>query len=188
MNNINSVLLCHIGVEFVVIAGITFYLNKKINSLDDKINIMRDTLLKYEEIIQNQQQMLIRHEQIIRQLTGGIQSQQQLNMNSMNDRRMRRYTDILNEQTEQYQEPVHSDRTSNKGIFEEIEETDEEMVKELDEILGPEIQMLQTNYEDVEDNNDKPIENANDCDEDYCDLKTDEDIATIKKRNSKEDL
>ncbi len=70
MDKINAVTLCHIGTEFVVIAGVSFWLNRRISSLEEKIDIQNDTISKYEEMINQQGQMLMRHEQIIRQMTG----------------------------------------------------------------------------------------------------------------------
>ena len=70
MDKINAMTLCHIGTEFVVIAGVSFWLNRRISSLEERINIQSDTISKYEEIISQQGQMLMRHEQIIRQITG----------------------------------------------------------------------------------------------------------------------
>jgi len=70
MDKINAMTLCHIGTEFVVIAGVSFWLNRRISSLEEKIDIQNDTINKYEEMINQQGQMLMRHEQIIRQMTG----------------------------------------------------------------------------------------------------------------------
>jgi uncharacterized coiled-coil protein SlyX len=70
MDKINSMTLFHIGTEFVVIAGVSFWLNRRISSLEEQINIQNETINKYEELINQQGQMLMRHEQIIRQITG----------------------------------------------------------------------------------------------------------------------
>ena len=70
MDKINAMTLCHIGTEFVVIAGVSFWLNRRMTSLEEKINMQADIISKYEEIITQQGQMLMRHEQIIRQMTG----------------------------------------------------------------------------------------------------------------------
>lgn len=70
MDKINSMTLFHIGTEFVVIAGVSFWLNRRISSLEEQINIQNETINKYEELINQQGQMLMRHEQIIRQMTG----------------------------------------------------------------------------------------------------------------------
>ena len=70
MDKINAVTLCHIGTEFVIIGTITFWLNRRISSLEEQINIQNDTISKYEEMINHQGQMLMKHDQIIRQLTG----------------------------------------------------------------------------------------------------------------------
>jgi len=70
MDKINAVTLCHIGTEFIVIAGVSFWLNRRITGLEEKIEIQNDLISKYEELINQQGQMLMRHEQIIRQMTG----------------------------------------------------------------------------------------------------------------------
>ena len=58
MDKVPITTLAHAGLEIVVIAGVTFWFNKRISSLQEEVNLMKDTISKYEEIIGQQQQIL----------------------------------------------------------------------------------------------------------------------------------
>jgi uncharacterized coiled-coil protein SlyX len=70
MDKINAMTICHIGAEFVVIAGLSFWLNRRISNLEEKIDIQTETINKYEAMINQQHEMLLRHDQILRQMMG----------------------------------------------------------------------------------------------------------------------
>ena len=69
-SGINNQLLIHVGVELVVIGGITFWLNKRISSADARVEEMADRIAALENVIGQQQQLLLKHEQILRSLVG----------------------------------------------------------------------------------------------------------------------
>lgn len=62
--------LIHVGTELVVIGGLTFWLNKRISSLETIIGSLEHKLSSYENIIQQQNQLINKHEQIFRELFG----------------------------------------------------------------------------------------------------------------------
>lgn len=67
--NLNSQTIAHIGVEFITIAGVAFWLNKKNNSLREEVDMLRNKLNQYEKI-------LVEHDKILRSIVdGGPQSQ-----------------------------------------------------------------------------------------------------------------
>lgn len=68
MEAIDKKTLIHAGIETVVIAGITFYFNKRISTLEDYISQMNEKLNKYEEIIQRQDQVISIHDQALRDM------------------------------------------------------------------------------------------------------------------------
>ncbi len=68
MDKIDNKTLIHIGVETVVIVGVSFWFNKKINALQEDINILKDLNIKYEEIINKQGEIIMSHEQLFNQI------------------------------------------------------------------------------------------------------------------------
>ena len=67
---IDTRFLIHVGTELIVIGGLTFWLNRKINGVSEQVTILQNKLTKYEEIIERQNQLLMRHEQAIRAIFG----------------------------------------------------------------------------------------------------------------------
>lgn len=64
-------MMVHIGAEVVVIGGVFFYLNSKINKIEmgigDAITIS-ERMRKLEDIIRSQQDIIAKHEEILRQI------------------------------------------------------------------------------------------------------------------------
>ena len=71
MQTMNTHTLVHIGVELVIIGGLTFWFQRKTSLLQNEIDQLRDKVSKYEGVIESQGQLLMRHSQILRSLFGG---------------------------------------------------------------------------------------------------------------------
>lgn len=66
MTTIDNQTLLHIGVECVVIGGLTYWQHRKIENVREEVNELKEKLEKYEEIINSQGQLLMQHEQYFR--------------------------------------------------------------------------------------------------------------------------
>ena len=172
MERVNAVTLCHIGTEFVIIAGVTFWLTKRISALEERVAVQNDIIGKYEEIINNQNQILMRHEQIIRQITGNVSFPVQGVKNSdpdHNHRSTNRQTKITGVS------PI-----SNNSSIEDVDISD----SELDRLIGKD-EIKNLNKKNLRDSDvEDPIELI--CEEDRCDLKRPKSNTKVKKRRGVE--
>ena len=176
MDKVNAVTLFHVGAEFVVIAGVTFWLNRRISGLEEKINILNDTIQKYEETMARQNQLLMRHEQIIRQITGAPPlptSPPQENGGGPQQPRPQQ------PRPQQPQTPIAT--TPREDVPPpQVEESDISDT-ELDKLLGDELATLKSSKKQKEPRTiEDPIELI--CEDDHCDLKNSIDQTKIKKR------
>ena len=73
MSAINTQTLIHVGVELVVVAGITFWLNKKISDANIKSAQQADQISQLKAALEQQNQLLMRHEAIFQQMFGSEQ-------------------------------------------------------------------------------------------------------------------
>ncbi len=73
LSSVDTKTMIHVGVEIVVIGGITFYLNKRISGVQEEIGLLREKVESLETIIQQQNQMISQHENILRQIMGASQ-------------------------------------------------------------------------------------------------------------------
>jgi hypothetical protein len=67
--------LIHVGVEFLCAAGLVYWVNSKIgkiNDLEEHSKTLAEKCNKYEEIIAQQQQIIIKHDHMISQLYSAI--------------------------------------------------------------------------------------------------------------------
>ena len=71
MTSVDTKTLVHAGVEIVIIGGIAFWLNTRISGLQEELTVLRQKVESLEGVIQQQNQLLSRHEAILRQITGG---------------------------------------------------------------------------------------------------------------------
>lgn len=76
MDKLDPQTLIHVGVELVVVAGITFWLNRRISSVQGEVGQLNEKLAEFEKVIAQQAQLLHRHEQILNQIFGGSPSGQ----------------------------------------------------------------------------------------------------------------
>lgn len=64
--------LIHVGIELVVMAGMAFWMNKKIGAVEAGQVALVAQMKKYEEIIAQQNSVISRHDAMLRQIfTGG---------------------------------------------------------------------------------------------------------------------
>lgn len=185
MDKINAMTLCHIGTEFVVIAGVSFWLNRRMSSLEEQINIQNDTISKYEELINQQGQMLMRHEQIIRQMTGAPPisggppggSKPQPHVQGGRDQGQSRIHERDGHQR------MHSQQNTTPREFEPQNQPEESDISdtELDKLIGTdELSILKGPKNSRKNTNEDDIELL--CGEDDCGLKNQEMEIKIKKR------
>jgi len=66
MATLDTQTLLHIGIEFVVIGGLTYWQHKNISAVRDEVAELKEKLAKMEEIIASQGQLLMQHEQFFR--------------------------------------------------------------------------------------------------------------------------
>lgn len=71
MNSLDTKTLVHVGVEVVVIGGVAFWLNGKISTVQKELAEALGRIQRMEEIINQQNQVITRHEMILRQIMGG---------------------------------------------------------------------------------------------------------------------
>lgn len=69
--------LIHIGVELIVIGGITFWLNRNINAADLRITELQKQVTALEETVKKQSEIILKHEELLNQIINYIQSPQQ---------------------------------------------------------------------------------------------------------------
>lgn len=62
--------MIHIAAEVTLIAGLGFWMKKRADASDAKIEELEDKLKKYEEILIQQQNLISRHENALRQIFG----------------------------------------------------------------------------------------------------------------------
>lgn len=62
--------LVHAGVELVVVAGMTFYLNRKISAQQEVISQLIEKVTKLEEALVNHSQVIKAHDNVLRPSTG----------------------------------------------------------------------------------------------------------------------
>ena len=189
MDKINAMTLCHIGTEFVVIAGVSFWLNRRISSLEEQINIQNDTISKYEAMINQQGQMLMRHEQIIRQMTGAPPLSGPPGQDAPSPGKARapgrpKSGQPINHGGHQYprsQQPQTPVNTTHREfeLQNQMEESDISD-SELDKLIGDEISILKGSENPKKNTAEDHIELL--CGEDDCDLKNHEMEIKIKKR------
>jgi len=68
MEKVGTQTLIHAGVELVVVGGVTFWLNKKISSLSDEVKSLKEKILQYENIVNQQEQLLLRHDSMLKHI------------------------------------------------------------------------------------------------------------------------
>lgn len=120
MNSVDSKTLVHVGVEFVVIGGVTFWLNKRISSVQEEVLELRKKVESYETVIQQQSRLINRHEEMLSQI---------FNPNHRQER---------SPQTQ----PSTSHNPKQKSFVEEEEEEDEIPPEELDKLIGSELSSI----------------------------------------------
>ncbi len=188
MDKINAVTLCHIGTEFVVIAGVSFWLNRRISSLEEKIDIQNDAISKYEEMINQQNQMLMRHEQIIRQMTGAPPIPRppsgpggsKPGPNTGSGGRQQSPPS----RSHQPQTPINISPNEFESQN-QVEESDTSEISdsELDKLIGTdELSMLKGHRKPRKNVIEDPVSLICEEDDDHCDLKNQEMEIRIKKR------
>lgn len=60
--------LAHVGIELIVTAGLTIWVSKKFGNVSEQIDNLHNKLLKCEELIERQSQMLMGHEKALRMI------------------------------------------------------------------------------------------------------------------------
>ena len=70
MGDMDTKTMIHIGTEILLIGGLGFWMKKRADTLDAQVEDLTKKLAAYEEIITQQQQLLSRHEAMLRQIFG----------------------------------------------------------------------------------------------------------------------
>ncbi len=77
MEGIDTKTMIHIGTELLLIGGLGFWMKKRVDASDAKIEELEKKLSAYEDIISQQQNLLTRHEEMLRKVFGMPPLQQQ---------------------------------------------------------------------------------------------------------------
>jgi hypothetical protein len=152
--------LIHVGVEVVVIGGITFHFQRKISKLEGELQLMRDENLKMREEMKMLARVISAHDEFLR---GG-----NANMMRTSQQQHPRQQSFSNVKQQHEPSPIPKQTTIN-----EEEEEEEIPDEELDALLGEELSDLKEKTQDF-------IEL--DCSEDIC------DISSSKKKSKKKVL
>ncbi len=70
MDNIKTQTLIHVATELIVVGGLTVWFNKRISLLQEEIIALQEKNSRCESILEQQGQLLAKHEQIFRHLLG----------------------------------------------------------------------------------------------------------------------
>jgi hypothetical protein len=70
MADMDSKTMIHIGTEILLIGGLGFWMKKRVDTLDSQVEELSKKLAAYENIITQQQQLLARHDSLLRQAFG----------------------------------------------------------------------------------------------------------------------
>jgi hypothetical protein len=70
---ISTTTLIHAGVEIVVAAAIVYWVHSRTKGLDDQITILSDRIDKLEELIKKQGEIIVHHENALRQFHAMMQ-------------------------------------------------------------------------------------------------------------------
>ena len=177
MQAVNTQTLVHVGVELVVISGVTFWVHRKTSLLQEEINDLRDKVAKADDLIERQGQLLARHDQIIRQMLNGGGPNPSLGGNSVQSMQPRRGPS-QSPMSEQSRRPP---RASNSDLQQSQSYQHDEEPDMPDEQLD---ELLQTELGNLEESRGKTPEFIElDCTGDSCTLKAPKDSSRAKKKN-----
>lgn len=70
MGDMDTKTMIHIGTEILLIGGLGFWMKKRADTLDAQVEELTKKLAAYEDIIAQQQQLLARHDAMLRQIFG----------------------------------------------------------------------------------------------------------------------
>jgi len=68
LKNIETSQLIHMGVEVAVITGVGYWLNRKINNLQDKVDELTEQVNHHNDIISKQNEIILNHGNTINKL------------------------------------------------------------------------------------------------------------------------
>jgi hypothetical protein len=129
--NANIQTLIHVGTELVVLTGLTFWLNKRLGSVETNSNLLNERLIKCEQVIQQMQQHINRYDLLFSDRARHMPSQRI--MENIDPRSVEFHPNI--EQLEQKQnksEEIPSHRDNKRDI--EPEELDNLLSNELNDL------------------------------------------------------
>ena len=148
MQGVNMQTLVHVGAELVIAAGMAFWIQRKTSILSAEVARLQKQVDDYENIFKNQQQLLDRHDQILRHLLGGppqqnTQMQQQNTQMQQQNTQMQQNVQQQNTQMQQnvQQQNVQQQNTQTSMVAQQetLSEVDPE---ELDLLLIQELNEL----------------------------------------------
>ena len=192
MENLDTKTLVHVGVELVVIGGLSFWFQRKCTLQQEEINGLKEEIANMKEIINRQGTMLANHERILNQLINGGGTM--IHHNGMHTHHNQPLTPMYSHQGNTPVKP-HSNNTipltnppvtSQTLIEDEEDDIDEE---ELDKLLKEEIGNIQKSRN--KSSGDKETIEL-ECKDGVCELKekkfdtnSDSEARTKKKRKKK---
>ena len=167
METVDTKTLIHVGVELVVIGGLTFWFQRKTSLLHEEIDDLRGKLSKLEDIINQQGKMLNQHEQFIQMIGRGMPPQ----MSGPRHQGMPPQNMPTSRLEPEKRSVPNQPRVHQPRVEQPQEDDSEENISEseLDSLLGDEINQLHKSRQDPKDDGPEFIEIE--CNGDSCDLK-----------------
>jgi hypothetical protein len=131
--------LIHVAAEFLVIGGTGFWLNKKISTLTQKVEILEERIDAYENIFKGLVEGLNKHERMLQALTGTSNT---IRPPQPSSTPVYRQTPPQPKSAPDSSPPKHSKKQSIESPDEQIQILEEEDIsdQELDEMINKELE------------------------------------------------
>ena len=187
MENVNKTMLVHVGMELVVIGGLTFWFQKKISIQQERVNNLEERLAKLEEIIVKQGNIIAQHENMFRQLGSSSQIPSQHN-HRHNPSHQAPSHQVPNQSTSIHNHPqqhIHRSRDNPRPQPEYIEEIDEESEDEEDLEEEDEEDLDEGDLDDLLKDEIKSIHKNRGEDSENIELECEDGVCSLKKQKKR---
>lgn len=184
MESVDTKTLVHVGVELVVVGGLTFWFQRKTALQQEEIDRLKEHLAKAEEVINRQGELLAKHDHIIGQLIGGkphssLPQPSQVRSRPPTENLGQTSIESKSKQT-YFQGNIHATEVND------LEISDEESINdELDDLLQGELGEIQKSRKKSNEDDSESFEVE--CEGDVCKLKNTKGTtrSVLKKKGQK---
>lgn len=130
-SNFSTSSLVHIGVELVVIGGLSFWIHKKTSDLQEQVTRLTEKVGKYDELLRRQADVIAQHENGLRHLLSIISATQKPEFIKDN---LGSSTQLLPKKLKRKQPNITETITQLGVVKEEEEDVDALLTEELAEL------------------------------------------------------